>query len=78
MLIANNRFDIFKQYTGNTATAGHKNNYKEFEKIVVQVCLERAVSEEIAVVQLKTEHTTLTASKDIKNKFARYLLAGTG
>ena len=33
------------------------------------VCLERAVTEEIAVVQLNADPATLTASKGIKNKF---------
>jgi hypothetical protein len=46
-----------------------RNTNPEFERIVVPVCLERAVTEETAVVQLNTEHATLTASKDIKNKF---------
>ena len=51
VLIATTSVDIIKQYAGNTATADHENNHAEFEKIVVPVCLERAVTEEIAVVQ---------------------------
>ena len=49
VLIATTSVDIIKQYAGNTATTDHENNHKEFEKIVVPVCLERAVTEEIAV-----------------------------
>ena len=68
-LIATTSVDNIKPYTGNTATADHETTHKEFEKIDVPVCLERAVTEEIAVVQLNTDHATLTASKGIKNKF---------
>ena len=50
-MIAITSVDIIEQYAGNTATTDHENNHKEFEKIVVPVCLERAVTEEIAVVQ---------------------------
>jgi hypothetical protein len=51
VLIATTSVDIIKQYAGNTATADHEYNHTEFEKIVVPMCLERAVTEEIAVVQ---------------------------
>jgi hypothetical protein len=69
VLIAITSVVIIKQYAGNTATANHETNHKGFEKIDVPVCLERTVTEEIAVVQLNTDHTTLTASKGTKNKF---------
>ena len=42
---------ILKQYAENTTLADHENNHAEFEKIVVPVYMERAVTEEIAVVQ---------------------------
>ena len=51
VLTATTCFDIIKQYTGNTAPADHENNHTESERIVVPMCLERAVTEEIAVVQ---------------------------
>ena len=46
-LIATTSVDNIKPYTGNTATADHETTHKEFEKIDVPVCLERAVTEEI-------------------------------
>ena len=67
-LIATTSVDIIK-HTGNTVTAVHESSHKEFEKIDVLVYLERAVNEEITVVLLNTDHTTLTASKGTKNKF---------
>jgi hypothetical protein len=68
-LIVTTSVDIIKPYAGNTATADHETNHKKFEKIDVPVCLERAVTEEIAVVRLNADQATLTASKGIKNKF---------
>ena len=50
-LTATTCVNIIKQYAGNTAPTDHENNHVEFERIVVPVCLERAVTEEIAVVQ---------------------------
>ena len=38
-LIAATSVDINEPSTGNTVTAVHESNHKEFEKIDVQVCL---------------------------------------
>ena len=51
VLTATTCVHFLKQYAGNTTLADHENNHTEFEKIVVPVYVERAVTEEIAVVQ---------------------------
>jgi hypothetical protein len=51
MLTATTCVCILKQNAGTTISADHENHHAEFEKIVVQVYGERAVTEEIAVEQ---------------------------